>query len=58
MTIFTNNGSANNPAVTNTNDNNTGIFYPVGDTVALSTNGVERIRVSDIGVTTPIGGGV
>lgn len=55
MTIFTNNGSASNPAVTNTNDNNTGIFYPDTDQIAFTTGGAERVRVNNTGIVTPAG---
>jgi hypothetical protein len=49
MAIFTNNGTTANPAITNTNNTNTGVFYPAADTVGISTGGVERIRVDNSG---------
>jgi len=42
-------GSAATPAVQG-GDANTGVFYPVADTVAISTGGTERMRVSNAGV--------
>jgi len=50
MAIFTNNGTAANPAITNTNDTNTGVFYPAADTIALSANGVEAARITSQGI--------
>lgn len=41
-------GTAANPAVEGT-DANTGLFYPAADTVALATNGSERMRVDSSG---------
>lgn len=43
-------GSAATPAVQGT-DTNTGVFYPAADTVAISTGGTERMRVTNTGVT-------
>lgn len=50
-------GSAALPAITNTGDLNTGIYFPTGDTIAVSTNGTERARITSggnllIGTTT------
>lgn len=50
-------GSASSPAIEGT-DSNTGLFYPAADTVALATNGAERVRVDSsgnvgIGTTSP-----
>jgi hypothetical protein len=42
-------GSAATPAVQG-GDTNTGVFYPVADTVAISTSGTERMRVTSTGV--------
>jgi len=42
-------GSAATPAVQGA-DTNTGVFYPVADTVAISTGGTERMRVTSTGV--------
>lgn len=58
MTVFTNNGTAVNPAITNTNDADTGIFYPAADTIAISEGGIEALRITNtanigIGTTTP-----
>ena len=37
------------PSITNTGDTNTGLFFPAADTVAVSTGGVERLRVNSLG---------
>lgn len=34
------------PSVTNTGDENTGVFWPAADTVAISTGGTERFRLT------------
>jgi hypothetical protein len=36
-------GTAAAPALTNTGDTNTGVFFPAADTVAITTGGSERI---------------
>lgn len=51
------NGSATTPAVQG-GDDNTGIFFPTADTVAVATGGTERMRINSsgsvgIGTTTP-----
>ena len=38
-------GAAATPSLTNTGDENTGIFFPAADTIAASTGGVERMRI-------------
>jgi hypothetical protein len=48
-TALVGNGTAADPAFTFTGDDNTGIFRPAADTVALSTNGSERMRIADNG---------
>ena len=51
-------GSVSAPAVTGT-DSNTGITFPSADTIKFSTGGVERMQISNSGVTgTGIGAGV
>jgi hypothetical protein len=48
-------GTAAAPAITTSGDSNTGIFYPAADTVAIGTNGTERVRVvsaGDVGIGT------
>jgi hypothetical protein len=42
-------GSASEPSFTKTDDRNTGIFFPAADTVAVSTNAVERMRITSAG---------
>lgn len=41
-------GSASTPALQG-NDANTGVFFPAADTVGISTNGTERLRVDSSG---------
>lgn len=48
-------GSAAAPSVTSLTDTNTGLFFPSADTIAVSTGGVERLRVSSAGAVT-VGG--
>ena len=43
-------GTASAPSISNTGDLNTGVFYPAADTVAFSTGGTERMRVTSAGV--------
>jgi hypothetical protein len=38
-------GSAGAPSISPTGDNNTGIFFPAADTVAISEGGVETLRI-------------
>ena len=50
-------GSVSAPAVTGT-DSNTGITFPSADTIKFSTGGVERMQITNSGVTgTGIGAG-
>jgi hypothetical protein len=42
-------GSAANPSFEFTGDIDTGLFSPETNTIAVSTSGVERLRVNDIG---------
>jgi hypothetical protein len=42
-------GSAAAPSITNTGDLNTGLHFPDADTVAVSTGGTERLRVTSAG---------
>ena len=44
-------GSAATPSITNSGDTNTGIFFPVADTIAASTAGSERMRIDSNGYT-------
>jgi len=51
-------GSVSAPAVTGT-DSNTGITFPAADTIKFSTGGVERMQITNSGVSgTGIGGGI
>ena len=43
-------GSVSAPAVTGT-DSNTGITFPSADTIKFSTGGVERMQITNSGVT-------
>ena len=50
-------GSVSAPAVTGT-DSNTGITFPSADTIKCSTGGVERMQITNSGVSgTGIGAG-
>ena len=42
-------GSAAAPAIVASGDSNTGIAFPAADTVSISTNGVENVRVTSDG---------
>lgn len=42
-------GLVGTPAYTFTGDTNTGMWSPAADTVAVSTAGAERVRVTDVG---------
>jgi len=51
-------GTAALPTLGTTGDPNTGVFFPAADTVAVATNGAERVRVDSngnlgIGTTSP-----
>ena len=51
-------GSVNAPGIAPSGDTNTGIWFPAADTVAISTGGIERLRVASngnvgIGTTSP-----
>ena len=51
-------GSVSAPALTGT-DSNSGITFPAADTIKFSTGGVERMQITNSGVSgTGIGGGV
>ncbi len=42
-------GSASAPAITNTGDTNTGIFFPAADTIAFAEGGTETMRLDSAG---------
>jgi hypothetical protein len=42
-------GTAALPTLGTTDDENTGVFFPAADTVAVSTNGTERMRLDSSG---------
>lgn len=44
-------GQASLPSLTPINDSNTGMWAPSADTLALSTDGVERARITSLGGT-------
>jgi len=48
-------GSAAAPSITTFGDEDTGVFFPAANTTALTTNGVERLRIGPTGTVT-IGG--
>jgi len=58
MSLFPD-GTALLPSFSNVGDENTGVFFPAADTLAVSTGGVERYRVNatglGIGTQTPEG---
>jgi len=43
-------GAAATPSIAGFGDLNTGMWFPAADTIAWSTNGVERMRISSTGV--------
>jgi hypothetical protein len=43
-------GSAAAPTLIPTGDTNTGMWFPAADTIALSTNGSERLRINSAGL--------
>jgi len=42
-------GTAALPAITTSGDTNTGMFFPAANTIAASTNGTERLRITSAG---------
>lgn len=47
--IMAGSGSASNPSFEFVGDVDTGMFSPAANTIALSTSGVERVRIDNIG---------
>jgi hypothetical protein len=55
-------GTVSAPAITTTNDTNTGIYFPAADTIAFTEGGVEAMRINSdtnvlIGAQTGFSGG-
>jgi hypothetical protein len=48
-------GSASTPALSNSDDTNTGVFFPAADTVAIATGGTQRLTVNSSGNTQTVG---
>lgn len=44
-------GSASAPVLTNTGDENTGIYFSAADTVNIATNGIERLNINNSTIT-------
>jgi uncharacterized protein YfiM (DUF2279 family) len=42
-------GSATSPSIPHRGDLDTGFWFPAADTIAASTNGLERLRITDAG---------
>jgi len=49
VNINFNDGSAASPSITNNGDTNTGIFFPADNTIGLSVDGVEKVRLNEGG---------
>jgi hypothetical protein len=49
-------GAVGTPSYTFTGDTNTGVWSPAADVVAVSTNGVQRLRANNTGVLVGSGG--
>lgn len=52
--VLVGNGSESAPSITAVADTNTGIFFPAADTIALTTNGTQRLKADANGITTVI----
>lgn len=48
-------GAVGTPSLTTTGDLNTGMWFPAADTIAFSTAGSERLRISSAGLTSVTG---
>ena len=49
VTVSFADGSASAPSITNTDDSNTGIFFPAADTIAFAEGGAEAARLTSAG---------
>lgn len=49
MAVFTGSGLEDSPSITFSADTDTGIFRPGADQIAITTNGLERLRIIDSG---------
>ena len=47
-------GSVSAPSLTNDGDENTGLWFPAADTIAISTAGAERLRIASDGKMTAV----
>lgn len=47
--VIASDGAESTPSITNADDTNTGIYFPAADTVGVSTNGSERMRIDSNG---------
>jgi len=53
-TLLLDAGSVGVPVVSREGDTNTGLWFPAADTIAISTGGTERLRISSAGVAATI----
>jgi hypothetical protein len=49
VTVSFADGSAAAPSITNTDDSNTGMFFPAADTIAFAEGGAEAMRLTSVG---------
>jgi len=48
--FFNSGGNATDPIISVTGDTNTGLFFPSADTIATTTGGTERMRITSAGI--------